>query len=201
MILIQPMNAFGLYEHKWRTLSHDCSDYFGHSRNVSNERGHERSKRGSVQPLIRPFQPSDLDEVLGIEWVSFPDPWPELQFKFLYKRNPNGFLVAVLNGKIIGYVVAEIAIRLEPRKFRFKKRGHLLNIAVHKEFRRKGIGKALVESITSFLRKKRLEDVWLEVRASNSIARNFYLSVGFKEKSRKLRYYFHEDAIVMAKKL
>lgn len=201
MILIQSMSAFWPYTRQWRVLSREYSDYFSYGRNVGNKRGNERSKRGSVQPFIRPFQRSDLDCVCYIESRSFPEPWSELQFKFLHRKNPNGFLVAILNGKVVGYIVAEVAMRLEPRKFRFKKRGHILNIAVYPEFRRKGIGEALVEAIISFLRKKRPEDVWLEVRASNLTAKNFYLRVGFKEKGRKLQYYLCEDAIIMVKKL
>lgn len=157
--------------------------------------------RSALQTTIRPFEPSDLNNVEDIERRSFPYPWLRIEFEISYKRNRRGFLVAVMNGKITGYIIAEVAKHFEPRKLRLIKRGHLLNVAVDPEFRRWGIGKKLVEAIIEYLHEERAEDVWLEVRASNLIAKKFYLAMGFKEKGRKIRYYTTEDAMVMEKSL
>jgi ribosomal-protein-alanine N-acetyltransferase len=166
---------------------------------VSSHSRSKGSKRAAIRPKIRQFQPSDLDDICNIERLSFPHPWSESEFYLSYQREPQGFLVAIINGKIIGYVIAEVVSSLGPKKFRLRRRGHLLNVAVHPDFRRKGIGKTLVNTIDSYLQEKGSEDIFLEVRASNSIAKNFYLSMGFEEKGRKHRYYLTEDALVMVK--
>lgn len=165
-------------------------------------RTHSRSKgskRAFIRPTIRQFQLSDLDDICIIERLSFPHPWSESEFKLCYRREPQLFLVAVMNEKIIGYVIAQVVSSLDPKEFRFKRRGHLVNIAVHPDFRRKGIGKTLIKTINDYLQEKGLEDVFLEVRASNSIAKIFYLSMDFEEKGRKFGYYLTEDALVMVK--
>ncbi len=41
------------------------------------------------------------------------------------------------------------------------------------------------------------EDIWLEVRVSNSAARVFYSKMGFKAVDRRIRYYWDEDAVTM----
>ena len=154
-----------------------------------------------IQLTIRPFEPSDLDSVYDIERRSFPHPWSRIQFSLSYRRNQCGFLVAVGNGKVVGYVIAEKAKRIEPRKFQVKRCTHLLNIAVDPRLRRKGVGNALMEAITARVREEGVKNIWLEVRTSNSPARNFYSRIGFQEKGRKPRYYLSEDAVVLMKEL
>lgn len=155
----------------------------------------------SVQLTIRPFKLSDLDSVHDIERRSFPHPWSRLEFMLSQRKKPHGFLVAAINGEVVGYIIADVVRRFDPRGFQIKRRGHLLNIAVDPAFRHRGIGETLVKAGIAYLQGEGVEDVWLEVRASNLTARNFYLRMGFKEKGRKLRYYFSEDAVVMAKEL
>lgn len=161
----------------------------------------KKQENPALDIQIRPFQLTDLDRIHYIEERSFPHPWTAMDFMNIHKRDPNGFLVAVRNGEVLGYVVAEIITSLGFRDFRSKRRGHLLNLAVHPEFKCKGIGTVLAKAIIAYLKEKGSEDVWLEVRRSNSIARSFYSKLGFLEKGRKLRYYFNEDAIIMTKEL
>lgn len=150
---------------------------------------------------IRPFERSDLDGVYDIERKSFPDPWLRLEFKIAHWRNPSGFLVAVKDGKVAGYVIVKMVKHLEPQAFRLRRRGQLLNTAVDPEFRRRGIGKALMSAVIAHVQEEGAEAIRLEVRASNSTARNFYSKMGFKEKGRKRWYYLSEDAIVMERSL
>ena len=71
----------------------------------------------------------------------------------------------------------------------------ILNLAVAPEFRRQGVGNALLRDL---LRERR-GDVFLEVRASNQEARRFYKSQGFEELIVRPEYYDApvEAAIVM----
>jgi len=151
--------------------------------------------------MIRPFTPSDLDSIYDIERRSFPHPWSRFAFRLTYSRNPHGFLVAVADEKVVGYVIAEKMMYREPPGSKMKRSAHLLNIAVDPEFRHRGIGKALMETITTYLRGEGVNGIWLEVRASNLVARSFYSRMGFEERGRRARYYLDEDAVVMMKEL
>lgn len=144
---------------------------------------------------IRTFRPSDIEDVCRIEKESFKDPWPCYAFTYLHTKNPESIKVAVVDGRLVGYVVADIERRDR------KKAGHILNLAVEQGFRHMGIGKALMEAALSFLKDSGAVEVWLEVRESNLVARKFYSSMGFVEKGRIRRYYHDEDAIVMQKEI
>ncbi len=162
---------------------------------------YRRLENNSIQIIIRPFQLLDLDKIVDIEQRSFPDPWSNFEFKLACQRNPRGFLIAVKNEIIVGYIIADVIMNFDSQSIQGKKRGHILNIAVHPKFRSEHIGKALIEAITAYLHNEEVEELCLEVRSSNIIARSFYLSMGFNEKGRKLGYYFTEDAIIMMKNL
>jgi ribosomal-protein-alanine N-acetyltransferase len=144
---------------------------------------------------IRLFKIEDLQKVYEIECDSFSLPWPKFVFKYYYQRNPNGFFVATKNDEILGYAIVEIV------KYKLKKRGHLLNLAVKPSFRRKKVGTALMKAVFNYLLKEGVDDLWLEVRVSNLISRNFYSKLGFKENGKIWRYYLDEDAIIMVKEL
>lgn len=152
--------------------------------------------------MIRLFKLADLDKVCDIELRSFPQPWSKFLFRFLHYRNPGGFIVATKGGEVVGYAIAGLKRSLKFRERQLRRRGHLLNLAVDPEFRRQGIGKALVKSIIAYLREKEVEDVSLEVRASNRAAREMYSGLGFREDRIIKGYYPNgEDAIVMTREL
>ena len=155
----------------------------------------------SVETTIRPFERSDLDSTENIERRSFNDPWSRSEFELSHQRDGSRFLVAVRNAKVVGYVIVEVVKTLDLLKLRLIKRGHLLNIAVDPKYRRNSVGKTLVDASIRCLRKESVQEIWLEVRASNSIAKRFYLKMGFKETGRKNQYYLTEDALVMKKEL
>lgn len=146
--------------------------------------------------VIRPFRMIDLDKVYEIECKSFPYPWARFLFKRLHHKNPQGFLVAARNREAIGYGIVEI-VKRTGLKSELKRCGHLLNLAVDPPFRRQGVGSELVSALILYLEGNEVEDFWLEVRISNSIARKFYSKMGFKEVDTKILYYWNEDAVVM----
>ena len=71
----------------------------------------------------------------------------------------------------------------------------ILTLAVERDVRRRGIGRAL---LMSFLGRESGR-VWLEVRESNEAARQLYRHLGFVETGRRRAYYSSppEDAVVM----
>ncbi len=62
----------------------------------------------------------------------------------------------------------------------------LANVAVHPDYRRQGIARALTESALETLRRRRrVQDVWLHVRADNPPAIKLYQNLGFQERGRR----------------
>ena len=77
--------------------------------------------------------------------------------------------------------------------------GEVLNLAVAPEYRRRGIAGALLESGLASFRRRRVDEVFLEVRESNRSAQALYLSRGFRAVGQRAAYYRNpkEDALVL----
>ena len=102
-------------------------------------------------------------------------------------------LTARYDGEIVGYCFS----------LGMKNMVHLLNLAVHPDFRRRGIARRLLNEIFSFARSHGKSYVFLEVRKSNDTAKRLYSSMGFTHVSTWQRYYSDsgEDASIMVKRL
>ena len=78
----------------------------------------------------------------------------------------------------------------------------IIDVAVHKDFRRKGIGEGLMAEMLKACEKENIFEINLEVRASNLAAQNLYKKMGFSEVGlRKLYYENKEDAILMQRRV
>ena len=77
---------------------------------------------------------------------------------------------------------------------------HVNNVAVRREYRRAGIGKALLSAVLEEGRRAGARMAFLEVRASNVVAQALYARCGFVVTGRRRNYYFEptEDALVMS---
>ena len=143
---------------------------------------------------IRPAERADLLAVVRIENESFSQPWPYDAFERLL--DAPAFLVAVEEGTVAGYVVADVNERFGRR------RGHVKDIAVHPDHRGSGIGTALLSRGLAVLTAHGADTVKLEVRRSNDRAKRLYRQFGFEPMRRVEGYYGNdEDAIVMVRKL
>lgn len=77
--------------------------------------------------------------------------------------------------------------------------GEIANVAVHPQFWRQGVGRALLQTALDKAAQLGLTRIMLEVRASNEPAQRLYHSFGFVQDSRRPRYYSNgEDAILMS---
>ena len=79
----------------------------------------------------------------------------------------------------------------------------ILNIATRSDFRRMGLGRAVVEAILDFSRSRGAEFITLEVREGNVSAISLYEGLGFYEVGRIKKYYSDptEDALILKKEL
>ena len=77
----------------------------------------------------------------------------------------------------------------------------MMNIAVHPDFRRQGVARALILALIGELRKRGSRCLTLEVRASNAPARTLYESLGFAHVGTRRNYYQNpkEDALILRK--
>jgi ribosomal-protein-alanine N-acetyltransferase len=132
-------------------------------------------------PVIRPGEPRDLTAIRAIQAASPQSArWDPVQYLNY------DLLVASEGVRLAGFLVGRT---LTPREH------ELLDVAVAPDFRRQGIGKALV---TGWLEQAKGE-AFLEVRSSNHGARLFYKSLGFQEVGTRPDYYRDppEAAIVL----
>lgn len=142
---------------------------------------------------IREANINDIEKIYSIERKSFDEKelYPIALLRFYLNISSKTFLVAEMSGEIVGYVVAVV---------RRNYIGHIISIAVDPLFRRKGIGRALINKIEEILENLGCIILRLEVNERNLTARNLYLNAGFSEAYRIPNYY-HDgfSAIVMFK--
>ncbi|RLE62732.1 MAG: ribosomal-protein-alanine N-acetyltransferase [Thermoprotei archaeon] len=143
--------------------------------------------------IIRPATEQDIKAVYRIERSTFSDYYPYgLLLAYLHMVR-DLFQVAVLDGKIIGYVIGVI---------RRNNLGHIVNIAVDPQFRRKGVGTELMKRLIELFRNRGVKLIRLEVRVSNTPARKLYEKLGFTSEYIIPNYYIDgEPCLVMVKRL
>jgi [ribosomal protein S18]-alanine N-acetyltransferase len=139
--------------------------------------------------VIRPMVEEDIPEIMGIERNSFSSPWSEISFlSEVYKKNAFSN-VALFEGNVIGYICVNY----------LSHESHILNLAVHERFRRRGVATILMNETLKELKKKGCVFMYLEARASNIAAQKFYELFGFTVESVRKKYYTNpdEDALMM----
>jgi ribosomal-protein-alanine N-acetyltransferase len=138
---------------------------------------------------IRSAHAGDLDAIHAIEVASFSDPWKREGFRDLMLGGSAAVVVAESDGELVGFAVTYVAAG----------EAEIANVAVAKDARRRGVGRALVDFVISAASAAGATVVFLEVRESNAAARALYAMRGFMEVSRRKQYYEHprEDAVVM----
>ncbi|ADD05172.1 GNAT family acetyltransferase [Natrialba magadii ATCC 43099] len=144
--------------------------------------------------VIRPAEQADLLAVVRIENESFSQPWPYDAFdRFLGEP---GFLVAVVDAQIAGYIVSDVTTSFG------RQLGHVKDIAVHPDRRDMGVGSALLSRSIAVLAAHGADSIKLEVRRSNEGAKRLYRQFGFEPIRHVPGYYNNgEDAIIMVRQL
>jgi [ribosomal protein S18]-alanine N-acetyltransferase len=130
--------------------------------------------------IIRRALPADQEAVLRIEQQSMLDPWAATQVAAeLVAVNGIGW-VAEMDGSVCGYVFFRICAP----------ESELLRLAVAPSWRRKGVGRLLVDEALFFLKSQQGCDCcFLEVRAANEEAQGLYLRLGFVRIGQRKAYY------------
>ena len=152
---------------------------------------------------LRKFAIDDLQSVMHINRVCLPENYTDFFFIDLHRRFPETFVVAEENGEVVGYIMCRIELGLS--NFGFSgviKKGHIVSVAVLPNYRRKGVGRALVIEVMEGMRLYNTKQCFLEVRVTNTQAIDLYNKLGFQVTRTIHGYYADgEDAYVMSKKL
>ncbi len=139
---------------------------------------------------VRPMTGGDLDAVVAIEAETYASPWQYEHFQHELTAHHSWPFVAVEGNIVIGYVCLMSLFE----------EAQILNIAVLKDRRGRGVAKTLLERAIASALEAGAEVMALEVRASNSSAIELYERFGFKQVGIRTRYYdAAEDAILMEK--
>ena len=146
-----------------------------------------------TQHLIRLMRPEDLEQVMVIERSSFESPWTRNNFFDEFKNSDlSTQLVMEVDGQIIAFAIVWIIMD----------ECHLANIAVHPDFRRRGVAEILLDKIIEIAREKKCIKIMLEVRKSNEAAIELYTKYRFEKVGIRKNYYHdgfmrQEDAVLM----
>jgi len=139
---------------------------------------------------IRNATGRDLPRILEIERLAFPAPWTLASFQRELTLPFSRIVVALpedsqqIAGFLCRWLIADEC--------------HVLNVAVHPESRRLGIGAVLISEAITEARSTGAGVVTLEVRRSNLPARQLYRKFEFEERRLRRHYYGPgEDAIIM----
>ena len=141
---------------------------------------------------IRNANENDVKLLADMDEMCFSAPWSETSFfEEITTNKVAKYIVAEIDGEIVGY--AGIWIILDE--------GHITNVAVHPEHRRKGIAKAIISEIIARSEEAGANLFALEVRTSNEAAILLYEKFDFKKVGIRKGYYENngEDAIIMWK--
>jgi len=143
---------------------------------------------------IIPMDISHMDAVFEIERHSFASPWTrESLVKDLTENENTVYLAAVVDGAVAGYA----------GMWHIVNEGHITNVAVDENYRRNGVGRALVSRLVEIALERGMMGLTLEVSIANLPAQRLYARFGFKPEGFRKDYYkdTHEDAVIMWKYL
>jgi ribosomal-protein-alanine N-acetyltransferase len=134
-----------------------------------------------------------MERVLRIERTGFGhEAWPRAEFLDYYRECRDWFVVAKLGGRIAGYMIA----CPEERD------AEIASIAVHPDYRRRGVAVALLQHMLSVLQAAGVRRVELLVRTGNAAAAQLYRSLGFR-RVRLVHGYYEDggDGVLMTRAL
>ncbi|HEY1899137.1 MAG TPA: ribosomal protein S18-alanine N-acetyltransferase [Steroidobacteraceae bacterium] len=143
---------------------------------------------------VRPMRDADVAVVIGIERAAYQFPWTEGIFRDCLRV---AYLcrVAVQDQRIVGYAVMSLGAG----------EAHILNLCVHEDYRRAGVGRMLIRYLLAQAAAAGMLEAFLEVRPTNDIALRLYQSLGFQHIGTRRGYYQavggREDAAVLRLRL
>lgn len=140
---------------------------------------------------IEKMNAGQVAQIADLEKNCFSDPWSENSIAFELENKLAHWLVAQEGEMVAGYIGSQTVMG----------ETDMMNVAVHPDFRRRGIAEALVKRLVEDLQAMESHCLTLEVRASNAPAIALYEKLGFSQIGRRKNYYRNprEDALILRK--
>lgn len=165
---------------------------------------------GQIPYLVEPMALSDLDQVMAVEQAAFSLPWSKRAYRYEIVENEHSTMLVVRPVTRLLGLPADWLRRLnlanpEPVLgyagfWLLVDDAHVATIAVHPDWRRRGLGELLLASLLERAMALGAHRSTLEVRVSNQAAQALYVKYGFQILERRRRYYSddNEDGYLMA---
>lgn len=130
-------------------------------------------------------------QVAELEKICFCTPWSENSVASELKNPLSLWLVALDAETVAGYIGSQSVAG----------EADMMNVAVHPDYRRRGIAKRLVTALVAALKETDVHSLTLEVRVSNTSAIGLYRQLGFIQVGVRPGYYRNpkEDAYILRK--
>lgn len=146
--------------------------------------------------ILRGGTPDDLETILALQRASpGAAQWEPADYASAFADEAGLCLLAEdpVWERVVGFLVGRL----------LADEAEILNLAVAHGYRRRGLGRRLVAEALALAQSRGARQCWLEVRAANQAARDFYRALGFAENARRRRYYRdpEDDAVVCVRQL
>ena len=138
-----------------------------------------------MQPTIRRYEQDDRVAVLQLseKYASWDSTPTEADIQGFYSSEPNFFLVAELNKRIVGFVYGRESKNVPDevlRRWKTTKVGSVDVLAVEERYRRRGIATLLLNRLFAAFRERGIDTVTLSVPADEIGAKELYDKLGFE---------------------
>ncbi len=139
---------------------------------------------------FRKLNEADIDRVAELEEQIFSDAWTRNSVYETFCQEQAFITVAEEDGEIAGYCILYYVLD----------EGEIARIAVDERWRRRGVGRGLLDYTCSCCREKNVTRLLLDVREGNESARGFYKNYGFFEDGIRKNFYDmpKEHAVLMS---
>ncbi len=147
---------------------------------------------GKDNILAELLEKKHISDVVQIEAECFAEPWSEESLQLL------------VDGRGIGFVVCEGEKAVAyGGMLTVLDEGQITNIATDKAYRCRGYARAIMLALEDYAASHEIRLLSLEVRESNTAARDLYLSLGWQEAGIRKGFYRRplENAVVMIKRI
>lgn len=148
-------------------------------------------RKNKVMIEYIPMQRRHIDGMVEIEEQCFNSGFARKTFEKELENKIAAYFVAESGEKPVGYAglwnICGVA--------------DIIDVAVHKDFRRQGIGEALIERLIEYSKNENISEINLEVRMSNLAAQSLYKKMGFSEVGQRPNYYENRETAILMKKI
>lgn len=172
-----------------------------------------------VHVTLRPMTLNDIDQVLVLDRLAFPNPWPAHTYRHEIINNRTSTMLVLEHphleapeeaspGSLLERLIGSKRPTTDHASYplvgysgfwKIADEAHISTIAIHPEWQGHKLGELLIWSMFHLAMQQGARMMTLEVRVTNTVAQNLYRKYGFEITGRRKNYYRdnQEDAHVM----